>query len=187
MIKVYAIKQYPLPGFILSCCIAAFALMLAACGNTGIPKGVTPVEDFQLKRYLGTWYEIARLDHKFERGLQQVSATYTLLPNGTVQVENKGYSTSRGKWKTATGKAKFVKDKQTGHLKVSFFGPFYGSYIVFELDQQDYQYALVSGPDRSYLWLLARESRIDDELYDSLLTIAESNGFDVAKLIRVEQ
>lgn len=170
-----------------SAVIAVLSALLIGCGSTGVPKGITPVGEFDLQRYLGTWYEIARLDHKFERDLQQVSATYSLLPNGSVEVENKGFSTSKNKWKTATGKAKFVADENTGHLKVSFFGPFYGSYIVFELDEDEYQYALVSGPDRSYLWLLARQPKIDDKLYDSLLLIAQDNGFDVSKLIRVEQ
>jgi len=166
-------------------CYLVTLITISACGSTGIPKGIEPVTDFELNQYLGTWYEIARLDHKFERGLEQVSATYSLRENGTVNVLNKGYSTRNEKWKEANGRAKFVQDDTTGHLKVSFFGPFYGSYIVFELDE-NYQHALVAGPDRSYLWLLARTPTIDESLYKSLLDIAVDNGFDVSNLIKVK-
>jgi len=170
-------------SFVLTC---IFLVTLTGCGSTGVPKGITPVSDFKLDRYLGTWYEIARLDHKFERGLEQVSATYSLSDDGSVKVVNKGYSSKQQKWKEANGKAKFVADNETGHLKVSFFGPFYGSYIVFELDD-NYQYALVAGPNRGYLWLLSRTPNIEASLYESLTATASEQGFDVSKLIRVPQ
>ncbi len=161
--------------------------LLAGCGSTGAPKGIIPVANFELERYLGTWYEIARFDHKFERGLEQVSANYSLNTDGSVKVLNRGYSTSKSEWKEAVGKARFVKDSTTGHLKVSFFGPFYGSYIVFELDENNYEYAMVAGPDRSWLWILSRNPEIDPALYDSLLGIAADNGYDTSQLIRVKQ
>ena len=161
------------------------AVFLSAC--TGIPAGVTPVKDFELNRYLGKWYEVARLDHSFERGLEQVSAEYSLYPNGNVKVVNRGYSTAKQKWSESVGKAKFVQDSKTGHLKVSFFGPFYGSYVVFELDKQGYEYAFVSGPDLSYLWLLSRKKTIDPEVKARFIEQAKEIGFDTSKLIFVKQ
>ncbi len=169
----------------------ASCLLLASCATTSVPQGIKPVNSFDLERYLGTWYEIARLDHRFERNLGDVSATYTLNEDGTVKVLNSGVyiepSSKAGERNSATGKARFVGDKDIAHLKVSFFGPFYGSYIVFELDQENYEYALVAGPNRKYLWMLARTPVIDEELYQQLLGIAENNGYDTSKLIRVEQ
>lgn len=125
-------------------------------GCLGMPQSVKPVNEFQLDSYLGTWYEVARLDHSFERGLSNISAQYSLRDDGGVKVINRGYSIEKGEWKEAEGKAYFVEGSDQGYLKVSFFGPFYGSYVVFELDKQGYQYAFVSGPDTDYLWLLSR-------------------------------
>lgn len=162
----------------------ALALMIAGC--TGIPDKVTPVENFQLERYLGTWYEIARLDHSFERGLSRVTAEYSLGEDGAVRVVNRGYAAAEDKWKEAVGRAYFVGPPDRGHLKVSFFGPFYGSYVVFALDRETYRYALVCGPDTSYLWILAREPRLGRATLDSLLKTAADAGFDTGDLIFVE-
>jgi apolipoprotein D and lipocalin family protein len=164
--------------------LVLFSLVLAAC--VGKPENIEPVGNFSLQRYLGTWYEIARLDHRFERGLSQVTANYTLRDDGGVRVLNRGYSERKGKWKQAEGKAYFVEDANTGYLKVSFFGPFYGSYIVFVLDKEKYQHAVVSGPDKSYLWILARTSEIDETLKKRLIRKAAEKGFNTAKLIFVE-
>jgi apolipoprotein D and lipocalin family protein len=163
--------------------VAFLALLLAGC--VGMPDTVRPVGNFQLERYLGTWYEIARLDHSFERGLSQVSAEYSLREDGGVRVLNRGYKAKDGKWKEAEGKAYFVQDSQTGFLKVSFFGPFYGSYVIFELDP-DYRYAVVSGPDTSYLWILARDRKLDEGLKRDLIARAAARGFDTSGLILVE-
>ena len=160
-----------------------FGLVFLLAGCTGLPDGVTPVDHFQLERYLGTWYEIARLDHSFERGLSQVSAEYSLNADGSVKVINRGYSAGNNKWKQAEGKAYFVKRPDQGFLKVSFFGPFYGSYVILELDKKDYAYALVCGPDRSYLWLLARTPVISDGLKKSLVSKAAALGFQTGNLI----
>jgi len=160
-----------------------FGLVFLLAGCTGLPDGVTPVDHFQLERYLGTWYEIARLDHSFERGLSQVSAEYSLNADGSVKVINRGYSAGDNKWKQAEGKAYFVKRPDQGFLKVSFFGPFYGSYVILELDKKDYAYALVCGPDRSYLWLLARTPVISDGLKKSLVSKAAALGFQTGNLI----
>ena len=163
---------------------ALLALLLAGC--TGMPATVQPVTGFQLDRYLGVWYEIARLDHSFERGLNRVTAEYSLRDDGGVRVLNRGYSAEKGEWKEAEGKAYFVQDPQTGYLKVSFFGPFYGSYVIFELDHEDYRYAVVCGPDTSYLWILARDPVMDESLKRELVSRAASRGFDTDALIFVE-
>ncbi|MDX1379778.1 MAG: lipocalin family protein [Xanthomonadales bacterium] len=152
-----------------------------------MPDGVRPVTGFELDRYLGTWYEIARLDHSFERGLTRVTAEYSLRDDGGVRVVNRGYDAAAGEWREAVGKAYFVDSDKLGYLKVSFFGPFYGSYVVFELDQDDYRYAFVAGPDRSYLWLLARTPTIDEGLRQRFVDRAAELGFDTGALIFVEQ
>ena len=162
-----------------------FGLVFLLAGCTGLPDGVTPVDHFQLERYLGTWYEIARLDHSFERGLSQVSAEYSLNADGSVKVINRGYSAGNNKWKQAEGKAYFVKRPDQGFLKVSFFGPFYGSYVILELDKKDYAYALVCGPDRSYLWILARSPKISDEVKNALVAKASDLEFKTENLIWV--
>lgn len=160
-------------------------LLLNAC--VGMPNGVQPVNNFDLNRYLGRWYEIARLDHSFERGLIKVSAEYSMREDGGVNVLNKGFSVEDNEWKEAEGKAYFVNDPDQGYLKVSFFGPFYGAYVIFELDKEDYQYAFVSGPDTSYLWLLSRTPRVSQELIEKFIEQSEAAGFDTDELIYVEQ
>lgn len=160
--------------------------LLLFSGCLGMPEGVEPVNEFELDRYLGKWYEIARLDHSFERGLSQVTAEYTLNENGTVTVENRGFSAEKSKWKDAEGKARLVDDPQNGHLKVSFFGPFYASYVIFDLDKENYQYAFVSGPDTSYLWLLSRTPEVDEELLSRFIAESKKLGFDTDNLIFVE-
>ena len=158
-------------------------LLLTAC--LGMPKQVQPVNNFQLERYLGTWYEIARLDHSFERGLSNVTAQYSLLPNGSVRVLNRGYSEQKQVWKDIEGKATFVKTPDIGHLKVSFFGPLYSSYVITDLDES-YQYALISGYNHSYLWILARQPQIPDTVKNRLIAKAQSLGFDTRQLIFVQ-
>lgn len=158
-------------------------LLLGGC--TGIPGNLAPIQNFELNRYLGTWYEIARLDHSFERGLTDVSAVYSMAKNGTIRVVNRGYSPQKGKWKTAEGVAKFVKSTDVGHLKVSFFGPFYGSYIILEMDTTTYQYALVCGPNTDYLWILSRQPTMDKQLLSRLTSQAQAMGFPTDDLIFV--
>jgi len=161
-----------------------FPIFLTAC--TGMPTGVKPVSPFELDRYLGKWYEIARLDHSFERGLEQVTAEYSLREGGGVRVLNRGFSTKKGEWDEAEGKAIFVGDENTGYLKVSFFGPFYGSYVIFELDQEDYSYAFISGPNTSYLWLLSRTPTVDEAVMAKFRERAGALGFDLDELILVK-
>jgi apolipoprotein D and lipocalin family protein len=165
--------------------IVLLTTLLALTGCTSPPKGVTPVTGFDLDRYLGQWYEIARLDHSFERGLEQVTATYSRREDGGVKVLNRGYDPVAAAWREAEGRAYFKGDSSVGHLKVSFFGPFYGGYVVVALDQENYNYALVSGPDRSYLWILARTPTLDPEIRDRLVAEARRLGYPVDDLIWV--
>ncbi len=163
--------------------IGAFGL-LSAC--TGIPEGVEPINDFELNRYLGKWYEIARLDHSFERGLSRVTADYTLRDDGGVRVLNRGFAAEKSEWQEAEGKAYFIGAPNVGHLKVSFFGPFYGSYIIFELDES-YRYAMVAGPSKSYLWLLSRTPTVSKAVKARFIKRAGELGFDTDALIFVDQ
>jgi apolipoprotein D and lipocalin family protein len=164
----------------------SIALVLFLMGCVGIPENVKPVDNFKLEKYLGKWYEIARLDHSFERGLIRITADYSLRDDGGVRVLNRGYSSKENSWKDAEGKAYFVERSDQGYLKVSFFGPFYGSYIVFELDHENYEYSLVCGPDKSYLWILARGPKIKEGIKDILIKKAAGLGFDTSKLIFVD-
>ena len=177
MSAIISIRMMKITPFIL------IALVLTGC--LGMPERVTPVESFELNRYLGKWYEIARLDHSFERGLERVTAEYSLRDDGGISVVNRGYSIEDDEWKVAEGKAYFVNDKNLGYLKVSFFGPFYGSYVVFEIDQEGYEYAFVSGPDTSYLWLLSRTPHLQHEIIEKFKRMSNEFGFDISKLILV--
>jgi apolipoprotein D and lipocalin family protein len=160
------------------------ALLLIAC--TGIPKGIEPVDDFQIDKYLGKWYEIARLDHSFEKGLSNVTAQYALREDGGVKVTNRGYSNEKQEWKSAEGRAYFVDDESKGYLKVSFFGPFYGSYVIFELDKINYQYAFITSHKKEYLWLLARTPVVSNMVMQDFIEASEKNGFNTKGIILVE-
>ena len=161
------------------------AMLVLQSGCSGTPEGVDPVTGFELERYLGRWYEIARLDHRFERGLSDVTATYSLRDDGGVHVVNRGYNIESGEWDEAVGKAYFAGAPNVGHLKVSFFGPFYGGYNVIELDKTGYQYSLVAGPDRSYLWILSRTPEMSPDALQDLIRKAEGLGFATSELIFV--
>lgn len=167
--------------------LVGLAGLLSTGCSTGLPEGVEPVRDFEPDRYLGKWYEIARLDHSFERGLTRVTAEYSRRDDGGIRVLNRGYDVEDGEWDEAEGKAYFVRNDEEGYLKVSFFGPFYGAYVVFGLDQDDYQYSFVSGPDRSYLWLLARTPTVDQAVIERFVGAASALGYPTDELIFVDQ
>ncbi|WP_409419690.1 lipocalin family protein [Marinomonas sp. RS-M-Aa-14] len=154
-------------------------------GCTSAPKDIDPVTQFQVERYLGTWYEIVRQDHAFEEGLSNVTASYSMREDGGVAVLNRGYSAEDKEWREAEGRAYFVNSSDVGHLKVSFFGPFYGAYVIFELDKKDYQYAMISGPSRDYFWLLSRTPTMPAAVKNRLLAQAQALGFPMDKLIMV--
>jgi apolipoprotein D and lipocalin family protein len=162
----------------------SLVFLLSAC--TSIPDGIQPVKNFELERYLGTWYEIARLDHSFERDLQQVSAQYSMLDDGGVKVLNRGFNVVEQEWQEAQGRAYFVGDSDVAHLKVSFFGPFYASYVIVLLDLQGYEYAMITGPDRDYLWILARQTSLAPKILETLVNYAKDKGYDTDKLIYVD-
>jgi apolipoprotein D and lipocalin family protein len=157
--------------------------VLTAC--TGLPEGVEVVDDLELDRYLGTWYEIARLDHRFERGLSDVTANYSLRDDGGVRVVNRGFNVEEGAWQDAEGKAYFHGEPTVGRLKVSFFGPFYGGYNIIDLDRDNYQWSLVVGPDRAYLWILSRSPELEPAILQRLTAKAEMLGFATSELIFV--
>ena len=165
--------------------IALFTTLLLV-GCLGTPDNVKPVTNFKVEKFLGTWYEIARLDFIYEKGLNQVTATYSLRSTDQIKVVNRGYQTEKSRWRETEGKAFFVNGKDEGYLKVSFFWPFYSSYVVFDIDD-NYQYALVTSSDKSNLWLLSRTPTISGEVKASLIAKANALGFDTNKLVYVEQ
>lgn len=163
------------------------ALAAAACsGCVGIPKTVKAVEPFDVGRYMGTWYEIARLPNSFENGLEKITAVYTPRTDGGIDVVNRGYDPVKREWQTAKGKAYFVAAPTVARLKVSFFGPFYAAYNVIHIDPA-YNISLVCGPDYKYLWILSRSPNLAQEQIDELLAEATRAGFDTSKMIFVEQ
>jgi apolipoprotein D and lipocalin family protein len=163
--------------------LMAFSLLIVGCVN--VPQNVEPVKNFQIENYLGKWYEIARLDHSFESGLTSVSAEYSPRPDGGVRVINRGFSKKENRWKEIEGRAYFVRGRDEGFLKVSFFGPFFGSYVIIDLDQENYSYALVCGPNKSYLWILARTPQLDATVTQRLVNKAAVLGFATERLIFV--
>jgi apolipoprotein D and lipocalin family protein len=158
--------------------------LISSC--LSVPNGVAPIQNFELDRYLGRWYEIARLDHSFERGLEAVTANYSLREDGGIRVINSGRDINSGELQQAEGRAYFVDKSNIGHLKVSFFGPFYGSYVIFELDQIDYQYAFVAGNSTDYLWLLARTPAVSEAVLSNFKQKASKYGFNTDDLIFVQ-
>lgn len=166
--------------------LLSFTLLIVSCLSlqscTGVPDGVTPVTPFELNRYLGQWHEIARLDHRFERGLTDVTANYSMRDDGGVKVINRGFNSEDNEWQQAEGKAYFVGDSNTGALKVSFFGPFYGGYNVAKLSA-DYSVVLVIGPSTDYAWLLARSKTPEKALCDDYMAFAKRLGITAEKWI----
>lgn len=163
-------------------CLAGLPL-LNAC--TSPPDGVSVVSPFDVKRYAGQWFEIARLDHRFERGLSDVNATYRLEADGGVAVINRGFDAAKGEWQEAVGRALFTGDTNTASLKVSFFGPFYGGYHVIALDP-GYRWAMVIGPNTDYLWILARDKQLPPGVREQLVAQAARLGVKTNELIWVE-
>jgi apolipoprotein D and lipocalin family protein len=176
--------------FSLKWLLWALALMLSAC--MGVPDKVKVVDSVDARQYLGTWYEIARLDHSFERDLDYVTANYSLRDDGGIKVTNRGFNSKTKNWQEAVGKAYFIDpinaDKtNTGKLKVSFFGPFYGAYNIMVLDKPYYNYVMVCGPDKSYLWILSRTPQLTYPIKQHLIAQAQEMGFATEQLIHVKQ
>lgn len=164
------------------------ALGISACKtqNYQVMIDKNTVQELDIQRFLGTWYEIGRYPHAFEKELVGVTATYTLKENGKIGVLNQGYyKTLDGKLKVANGKAK--RTSEPGKLKVSFFLFFYADYNVLELDREGYQWALIGSATPNYLWILARTPAISDELYQEILMKAGKRGYDLQKIYKVPQ
>lgn len=165
--------------------IVVIGIVILFNSGASIPQKAKPVENFEVNRYLGTWYEVARFDFRFEKDLDNTSANYTLNTKGNVIVLNSGYNFVKKEWSKADGLAKFRGDKNIAALKVSFFGPFYSGYNVIALDE-NYQYALIAGKSLDYLWILSRTKELPDEIKKEYLKIAEEIGYDTTKLIWVK-
>ena len=180
MIVNEQVKGIQIIGFTLLG-ITAFVL-LKSCRT--IPRNARPVKPFMVQKYLGRWYEIARFDFRFEKGLNNTSAEYSLNDDGTVKVVNRGFDYNTNKCKQSVGKAKFVLSTSEGMLKVSFFGPFYSGYNVIAIDA-DYKFALVCGKNHDYLWILSREKSIPEKIKNEYLQTAKRSGFDISKLVWV--
>lgn len=162
--------------------VAAAASLLSAGCAVSVPANIQPVRNFEATKYMGQWYEIARIDHRFQKGLTQAEAHYALNDDGTVQVINRGFNAEKNTWKAIEGKAKFLGDPSVGALKVSFFGPFYGGYNIVDLDPA-YQTALVIGEDTSYFWLLSRKPDMPKEQLQQWLHKAQAMGVDLNQVI----
>lgn len=158
--------------------------MFNACST--IPKGANAVKPFDKEKYLGTWYEIARLDFRYERDMKNVTATYSADTDGSIRVVNRGYNYKTNEWKEAVGKAKFVRSSDEAMLKVSFFGPFYSGYNVIAIDDR-YTFALVAGKDLDYLWLLSREKTMPEDIKQKFLETAREIGYTTSALIWTQQ
>ena len=167
--------------------ISLFCILISTLGGClGYPKSITPVSNFDQTRYLGRWYEIARLDHSFERGLQGVTADYSVRDDGGIRVINRGFSTEENQWQQAEGRAYFVRDESQAYLKVSFFGPFFGSYVVFDLGES-YNHSFIVGASNSYLWLLAREPVVSDELKQKFVAAAKKLAVEADQILWIDQ
>ncbi len=160
-------------------------LIYSSCG-VRIPRGAQAVSDFDLEKYLGKWYEIARLDHRFEKHMEQNTAEYALKENGTIKVYNKGYDILKQEWRSVTGEARPAGEPAAGRLKVSFFKPFWSAYNIIDIDD-NYRYTLVAGKNLKYLWILSRDTTIPDNFKDRFLKKAKQLGYDTDALIWVRQ
>ena len=167
--------------------LIAFLFLISSCNSQNSMIEKTVVKELNIERYLGTWYEIARYDHRFERGLAGVTANYSFREDGGIKVVNIGYKeTLNGEKSVAVGKAKIPNPDIPSKLKVSFFWFFYGDYFVLELNE-NYQWALIGSSSDKYLWILSRSPQMNKNLYDELLSKLTKRGYDVSKLIKIEQ
>jgi lipocalin len=151
-------------------------------------KELNTVNDLSLDKYIGKWFEVARIPNRFERNLICVTAEYQLRNDGKITVINRGHKQEDVKRvRSVRGKAWIPDEKFPGRLKVQFFWPFRGDYQIFHLDREKYRYALVGEPRRKYFWMLHRTPHISESLYDQLIRIAEDNGYDSSHFYRTPQ
>lgn len=154
-------------------------------GCVKVPDWVMPVKDFQAQRFMGTWYEVARLDHKFEHGMNSVTSKFSMSPDGKISMRNEGYMVRMGEWRNAEASAAFIEGDNVGLLKVAYIKPFYDPYVIFKVDPE-YEWAFVCGKDRRFLWLLSRYEWVDDEVMVDFKREAKKLGFDLSELIEVK-
>ena len=181
--RIYSppLRHSPWPLLVGAAALMA-VLTLSACSTPRTPDGIKAVSGFDVDRYAGHWHEVARIDNSFERGLTQATATYTRNADNTIKVVNRGYDPVRKEWKEAEGTARFVGEPDQAALKVSFFGPFYGGYNVVALDE-NYQWAMVIGSNKDYLWILSRTPTLPWHVREHLLERARAMGVDVSKIV----
>ena len=160
------------------------SLVPSMMGYASVPNGVSPVDSFDLSKYLGTWYEIARIDFRHEKNLDNTKVMYSINYDGEIKVLNSGVNTITGEYSEAIGRVKVVSDNGSAMMKVSFWGPFYSGYNVIALDK-DYKYALVAGDSHKYLWMLSREKTIPIAVINDYLKVAKQAGYDTRKLLWV--
>ncbi|PKF74935.1 lipocalin family protein [Chryseobacterium sp. PMSZPI] len=165
--------------------LGALAYLAFHSYSVGIPRGAVAVKDFDIKKYLGRWYEIARFDYKFEKNMDNVTAEYLEKSDGTIRVVNKGYNYLKKVWEESIGEAKFVKNITEARLKVSFFKPFWAGYNVIDIDEE-YQYALVTGSSLKYLWILSRTTTIPESIRQRFIEKAKRIGYNTNDLIWVK-
>ncbi|MBW8523296.1 lipocalin family protein [Chryseobacterium chendengshani] len=165
--------------------LGIIGLLLFSSCSVGITEGATAVKNFNSEKYLGKWYEIARFDYKFEKNLDNVTADYSLNPDGTIKVQNRGYNYIKKEWKESVGEARFVNDKSEARLKVSFFKPIWAGYNVIDIDD-DYQHALIVGHSTKYIWILSRNKEIPNSIRERFLAKAKKLGFNTDDLIWVK-
>jgi len=174
--------------FLVTSALVIGGALLASSCSVSKPDHVEPVGSFEKKKYLGTWYEIARLENRFEKGMSKVTAEYSELPDGGIKVLNKGYLAGADTWKEAEGKAYFLGKEDEAALKVSFFGPFYGAYIVYDLQEGKEQYTVahIASSTKKYLWLLARTPDLPAAEIERFKKKAQAMGYDLGNLVLVE-
>lgn len=171
-------KQNLVIGLAAGAGVAAIAYKLL---SRDIPKGAKAVQHFEIERYMGLWYEIARMPSRIEKNLNQLTEEYTREADGSIKVITNAFNTETREWKKATGKMKFARAKDVGMLKVSYFGPVYLAYNILDMDD-DYKYALVSGSGLDFLWILSRDHNIPNQIRNRFMKIAAHIGFDISKL-----
>jgi len=165
--------------------LGALGLVIFNSFSVGIPKGAAAVKNFDARKYLGRWYEIARFDYRFEKNMDNVTAEYSENSDGSIRVNNKGYNYLKKEWKESIGEARFVKDKAEARLKVSFFKPIWAGYNVIDIDE-DYQYALVAGSSLKYLWILSRTTTIPESIRQRFIEKAKRIGYTTDELIWIK-
>lgn len=175
-----------LTKYVVAAGLTLLCVLLITAGRGMAASGAPPLATVQrvdLQRYMGEWYEIARIPHRFQEGCVGSGASYSMLPNGEVQVINRCRDERSGELRVATGRAWVVDSASNARLKVSFFWPFRGDYWIIDLGAS-YEYAVVGAPNRDYLWILARLPQMDPTVYEGLLERARQKGFDTSRLVQ---